>query len=300
MEKEKPVLDITATNTFLYNSSDMFSIMTAADRAEKNSKATVTLGGKVGYVPYTNFGSYIMNEIGGTISGDMQVAASCDSVELERNPGYIQIKANKKTYVAKVDTSTIGIDVTATPYKSTFKPIATRYELSNDDVESLKNTFGSLCKEVVYRVSGFGSNTPTFGYMNPTLLCDLAGVSLLRSGAAVSKYKNIKIFKLNNGIGLKLGNDYLVSITEANPMYTNNEKVFIKQQDPDTSRVYYEPVKVKISKGFNPNLKQFAYDIVMDNGNQIYDVPESELAIVESTTTQEQQANNNDVLLNHF
>ena len=299
MEKEKPVLDLTATSAFLFNSSDMLSILNVADRAEKNSKATVTCGGKGCYKPYTNFGSYIMNEIGGTISGDMQVSASCDSVELERNPGYIKIKANNKTYVAKVDTSKLGIDVTAAPYKSTFKPIATRYELSNEDVEELKNTFGSLCKEVVYRVSGFSGNTPTFGYMNPTLLCDLAGVSLLRSGAAVSKYKNIKVFKLNNGIGLKLGNEHLVSITEANPRYNTNEKVFIKQQDPDTNRVYYEPVKVKISKGFNPNLQQFAYDIIMDNGNQIYDVPESELEIVNTGNSNEGK-NPNEVLFNHF
>ena len=44
-----------------------------------------------------------------------------------------------------------------------------------------------------------------------------------------------------------------------------------KEQDPDTERWYLEPVKVKISKGFNPDLKQFAYDVTMDNGNQLFD-----------------------------
>ena len=55
--------------------------------------------------------------------------------------------------------------------------------------------------------------------------------------------------------------------------------LFVKQQDPDTERWYLEPVKVKISKGFNPDLKQFAYDVTMDNGNQLFDIPESDLFV---------------------
>ena len=43
--------------------------------------------------------------------------------------------------------------------------------------------------------------------------------------------------------------------------------------------MYLEPVKVKVSKGLILRLKQFAYDIVMDNGNKIYDVPESDLTV---------------------
>ena len=128
-------------------------------------------------------------------------------------------------------------------------------------------------------------------------LLNIAGVSPLRSGTGVCKHKGIKVFKLANGLGLKLGDSVMVSITEATPRFKEKEQLFVRQEDPDTNRWYLEPVVVKISKGFNPNLKQYAYDVTMKNGNQLFDIPESDLLV---DKVSESQKSINDVSFDHF
>jgi hypothetical protein len=168
--------------------------------------------------------------------------------------------------------------------------VATRYELDQDSTNQLLNTANNLvCSDKVYRMSGCGNEPASYNYITPDVFKDLAGINVLNNGRSVCKYNAIKVFKLDKGFGLKLGNSAMIAVTEAEPKYKEKEVLFVKQQDPDTNRWYLEPVKVKISKGFNPDLKQFAYDVTMDNGNQLFDIPESDLFVEKVNNEQPKQ-----------
>lgn len=282
MEKETPVLDVHAANRYLYTQEDMRNILLTASNAAENSVATVTVEGsaKPNYVKYTGSFQVFMDDVleaKATESPNFEISAAYPEITLERRPGAVLITAGQRTYSAPIDLGGLGINKEAAPYKATFKPLATRYELNPEEVQSFKDTISRLYKpDCVYKVGG-SIETPEYGYMTPEALLHYAGINPLKYGGAVCKHKNIKVFKLDNGLGFKLGNTALISITEASPRYKNNTEVFVKQQDPYTHEMYFEPVKVKVSKGFNPTFRQYAYDVITEDGKTINDVPEADI-----------------------
>lgn len=297
---ENPTLELFAKNKYLYKQEEMRDLCVTASLCADKSVVTVTSGAKYSYEKLGDtFQSYIDNKLNLCATEDVRyISASYPEIKLERRPGSVLITAGMSTYSAPVEMDKLGINRTAAPYVTTFKPQATRYELDADALSSFKKTLASMyTPETVYRVSKTGSDAPEFNYLTTEYLCQLTGVTPLYGGNAVSKHKNIKLFKLDNGIGVKLDNEGFCTITKADPKYNTASKVFIKQQNPDDKRVYLEPVKVKVSKGFNPTLKQFAYDIVMDNGNKIYDVPESDLTVETFTV---EPTLENEVPTSHF
>lgn len=280
--KENVALDLTASGAYLYNQSDLQTLMVHTACVVDNSSVTLTTKGSCNSEKYTgSFTNWITNRLDVCDSGCMEtVASNAPEITIERTPAVVSVTAGEFTYTAPLQIDSLGLNRIAAPYKATFKPIATRYELDADHTQQLLDTAAKLSSaDKVYRMSGCADSPVKYSYVNPDTCKDLFGLSILQNGKSVCKYKTIKLFKLDNGFGVKLGNSLMISVTEASPKYKERETLFVKQQDPDTNRWYLEPVKVKISKGFNNDLKQFAYDVTMDNGNQLFDIPESDLFV---------------------
>lgn len=296
---KKIICDVRAWPTYLYKQSDIRDLMIQASYASNDAPVTVYMkGNKTTTQSYNgSFPAFMDDKLGLIATENINHISACyPEIKLEKRAGSVLITAGDNTYSAPVEVGSLGINVSAAPYKSTFKPVATRYELDSEGVQNLlRSMMGMYNSDKVYKIASDDGNC-TYDYLNQDNICQAAGMSILRGGNAVCKYPRIKLFKLNNGFGLQLGGNMCL-ITEANPTYATGSKVFIKQKDPDTNRFYFDPVKVALSKGFNPTLKQFAYDIMMDNGNKIYDVPESDLSIYTEEKKESEQPN---VVMNHF
>lgn len=295
----KIICDVKSHPTYLYKQDDIRELMIHASYAANNAPVTIyTKGGKPEQNYYNgSFQAYMDDKLGLISTENINnISSYYPEINLEKRAGSVLITAGNKTYSAPVEVGALGILVSAAPYKSTYKPVATRYELDSDGVQNLlRSMLGMYNSEKVYKIAS-GDGNCTYDYLNQENLCNAAGMSLLRNGNAVCKYPRIKLFKLSNGFGLQLGGTMCL-ITEANPSYKTGAKVFIKQKDPNTERFYFDPVKIALSKGFNPTLKQFAYDITMDNGNKVFDVPESELSVYNPEEIEQEQTN---VVMNHF
>ena len=301
MKNDGLVLDVKAHNAYLYSTEDMTHLMVASSCAKDNSVATVVGHGKEKPESYIGtFNSYIGNKLNLNTENEFnKVASTASEITVEQNPSLVTIASGEYKWCALREQDNLGLNRTAAPYKATFKPLATRYELDNQNMTNLRDTFSKLFKQnAVYRISGTDNENPRFCYLNVETLLDIAGVSPLRSGAGVCKHKGIKIFKLANGLGLKLGDTLMVAVTEAAPKFKEKENLFVRQEDPETKRWYLEPVAIKISKGFNPYLQQFAYDVTMKNGNQLFDIPESDLLV--DNVAQKEPENVNEVSFDHF
>lgn len=293
-------LSLKPKNAYLYRNEDMTKLMVLTSEAADNSVVKKTTPGSEAHESYTGtFNAYIGNQLNLISSGVVDtISSSVPSIEVDQKAAFVNVKAGAYTYSAPTASDKLGLRLIASPTKSIFKPVATRYELDSTGMDSLRNTLGRLVNaETVYRVSGTQDANTTFGYMTVDKLLELAGVSPLRSGSGVCKHKGIKIFKLKNGLGFKLGDSVMIAVTEAAPRFAEKDSLYVKQEDPETGRWYLEPVSVKISKGFNPTLSQFAYDVTMKNGNQLFDIPESDL-MVDNIAQQEKSIE--DVQWNHF
>ena len=288
--KENVVLDVKAQNAYLYKQDDVQSLLVSSASVKDNSQVTLRTKGSSTVENYRgSFQNWILNRLAFNDSGCINTKSSnAAEITVERTPAVITVSAGAFEYIAPLEDDRLGLYRVAAPYKATFKPLATRYELEAKSTQDLFNTATKLCSpDKVYRISTIDGNPATYNYITPEVFGDLVGITPLRDGRAVSKHKSIKMFKLENGCGIKLGNNIMIALTEAEPKYKDKQVLFVKQQDPDTNRWYLEPVKVKVSKGFNTDLKQFAYDVTMDNGNQLFDIPESDL-FVEKIPQQEQ------------
>lgn len=280
--KENVLVDVKAKDAYLYNQNDLQSIMVNTASAEDNSTVIMkTKGSSATENCVGSFQTWLSNRLQLKDAGIIgKTAANVAEITVERTPSVLVVSAGAFTYTVPLQQDKLGLTRIAAPYKATFRPVATRYELEPENTQALLNTVSRYCADdKVYRISGSGNEPVRFCYMTPDFFKELAGINVLNDGRAVCKHKTIKVFKLDTGFGLKLGDNAMFSATEANPKYKEKETLFVKQQDPDTSRWYLEPVKVKTSKGFNPDLKQFAYDVTMDNGNQLFDIPESDLFV---------------------
>ena len=280
--KENVVLDVKAKTAYLYNQNDFQSLLIRASAVADNSSVTLKTKGSSSTESYTGpFTTWLSHKL--HVNDSQMIgtkSAGVPEITVEQTPSVLVVSAGAFSYTVPMAEDKLGLNRVAAPYKATFKPIATRYELEPENTEALLNTASKYCSaDKVYRISGSGNDPIQFGYMTPDFFKNLIGINVLNDGRAICKHKSIKIFKLNTGLGLKLGDNSMFSVTEASPKYKEREVLFVKQQDPDTERWYLEPVKVKISKGFNPDLKQFAYDVTMDNGNQLFDIPESDLFV---------------------
>ena len=225
-----------------------------------------------------SFTDIVSEALGINITEDTSsVAMLAPEVSMEKRAGAVIVSFNDKTYSAPRELGLLGLNKTAAPVKLSYRPKATRYELAKADVDNLLGVLGKIIKQnTVYKATK-NNGTPVFSYMTPQDFCELSGISILRNGNAVCGHKTIKLIQLTNGFGIKLGPDTICVLTEASPFFNANAKCYIRQQDLDTHRTYLEPVRISVSKGFNTALKQYTYDISMENGNKLYDVPESEL-----------------------
>lgn len=305
--EENMLHDVNATMRFLYTEEALNAVNVTASYAQEDGSYQVsTIDGKAWadswrHYSFGSFGNKLSHELG-ICSAEIPGHFSCKASELtmERKPGFVTITTENRVYKAAMSKDQREISVTAAPYKATFKPVATRYELDRDNVSALANTFGKMCKdETVYRIATSDSNKQYCDYMNTEKLFALAGVKRLAYGNAVSKYDNIKIYALNNGLCLKLGNEVICTIMEAKPKYYshNAEGLFYKTLDPATNMKVLRPCKMRMLKGFDDQLKQYCYAVVVDGEEQV--VPENLLS-VEEVMDNKAQEKENEVVTNHF
>lgn len=294
----KIICDVQAQPTYLYKQDDIRTLMIQASYAANDAPVTIYMKGNKAAKSYYkgSFSAFMDDKLGLIATENINHISACyPEIKLEKRAGSVLITAGNSTYSAPVEIGSLGIPVSAAPHKSTFKPVATRYELDAEGVQNLlRSMMGMYNSEKVYKIASSEGDC-SYDVLNQDTLCQAAGLSILRGGNAVCKYPRIKLFKLANGFGLQLGGNMCL-VTEAIPTYVVGTKVCIKQKDPDTNRFYFDPGKIALSKGFNPTIKQFAYDVTMENGNKLYDVPESEL----SWCVEEDKEPIQSVVLNHF
>lgn len=295
---KKIICDVQAHPTYLYKQDDIRTLMIQASYAANDAPVTIyTKGNKATQTIYKgSFSAFMDNKLGLIATENINHISACyPEIKLEKRSGSVLITAGDSTYSAPVEVGSLGIPVSAAPHKSTFKPVATRYELDAEGVQNLlRSMMGMYNSEKVYKIASSGGDC-SYGFLNQDTICQAAGLSILRSGNAVCKYPRIKLFKLTNGFGLQLGGNMCL-ITEATPSYVVGTNVCIKQKDPDTNRFYFDPVKITVMKGFNTTIKQFVYDVTMENGNKLYDVPESDLSLCVVEDKEPIQP----VVMNHF